>query len=528
MDGNGIVRAGYTIPPCFEDVVSFTIGHENYDQDRLILIDAAQPVHNHVTLRSARNFVRDLIGSLKDHDVGPDSVVCLHMFNSVKYPLIVLAVIGTGAKVTAANPAYTSSELRHHFSVSETTHVISCNEKYKIAMEAVKRVPDIIEPMLCTVQDIDGFAARGSPQPWLKFTDDNVARKTVAVLNSTSGTTGLPKMAARSHYSIVMECIAIQDVAPKDYEERRLLCTPFFHGFTMPLAVIAALRFGIETYVMHRFSSDHFLAFVKDYDIKETAMPPPLLIHYLNMDPSHRQALKGLRKVWTGGAPLRQETQYRVRAMFHLKVCIAQVWGMTEGGWMTTFPHPENDKSGSVGRLIATYEACVVVEEDDGAKYKIRDYNRTGEILVRGPINMLGYHNDPSATNAIIDEQGWLHTGDLGYIDNDGRIYVVERLKDMIKAKGFQVSPAELEARLISHPAISDAAVIGMEKPHIGTEVPLIFVVLEEDLDPKDLKAYLGEHIARYKVEHAEIRIVEKIPKSASGKILKNELRKQI
>ncbi|KAF4555192.1 AMP-binding enzyme-like protein 2 [Elsinoe fawcettii] len=526
MDDYGTIHSRYIINPCYDDLVTFTIGHTNYDENTPILIDTEDP-EKHVTLFSARYFVKSLIGSLKEAGVNFTSVVCLHMYNSIMFPLIALAVIGTGAKVTAANPAYTVAELRHHFLVSSTTHVISCDEKAAIAREAFERGSTVKGLVLGTLETIGEFATQGTPQPWMVFSNEDAALVSVAFLNSTSGTTGLAKMAARSHFSVVMEALSIHDTVAKYYPVRRLLCTPFFHGFTLPLSVVVALRFGVPTYVMRRFDQTRFLENIDRYDITESAMPPPMLINFLNMEPEDRKALNRLRKVWSGGAPLRQEMQYKARAMFHPDSCICQVWGMTEGGWMTTFPHPENDKSGSVGRLLATYEAAILVERD-GRLEAIREYNTPGEIAIRGPINMIGYHNDPAATDDIIGRNKWLYTGDIGYVDEDGRIFIVERKKDLIKVKGWQVSPAEIEGRLIIHPAIMDAAVIGMDKPSLGTEVPLIFVVLREPLEPHDLKAYLFQTIARYKVDSAEVRVIDAIPKSPSGKILKNELRKMI
>ncbi|PSK36688.1 4-coumarate--CoA ligase-like 7 [Elsinoe australis] len=545
MDANGVLHSEHYTPPCYQDLVSFTLGHINYDPHKPILIDATDP-NNFVTLVYARHFVRSLIGSFKHYGIGPGHTVCLHMYNHILFPLLFLAVVGCGAQVTAANPAYTAAELKHHYVVSGTTFFVSCNEKIKVAKEAAEGIlaldgeqvfwlahwgPNADIDMLQdgwhpTLENLIDYSENGYERDWITFDDQYLAQTTTACFNSTSGTTGLSKMAARSHYSLVMENLSIEDRVPKNYQVRRLLCTPFFHGFTLPLAIISALRLGIPTYVMHRFDQDKFLSVVQDHQITETAMPPPMIVRFLSMEPKNRLPLKGLRKVWSGGAPLGTDTQCRALDMFANDARICQVWGMTEGGWMTTFNYPEKDNSGSVGRLIGTYQACIM-PTDGNTRESAQEYNTKGEIWVRGPINMTKYRNNEDATKEIMTPEGWLRTGDIGYIDNEGRIFVVDRMKELIKVRGWQVSPAEVEARLLAHPEIIDAAVIGISKPELASEVPRAYIVLREhgSLTEHDVKAHLLGSLAHYKVGDCEVRFVESIPKSPSGKILKRVLR---
>lgn len=196
---------------------------------------------------------------------------------------------------------------------------------------------------------------------------------------------------------------------------------------------------------------------------------------------------------------------------------------------MTTFNYPEKDNSGSVGRLIGTYQACIM-PTDGNTQEPAQGYNTKGEIWVRGPINMTKYRNNEDATKEIMTPEGWLRTGDIGYIDNDGRIFVVDRMKELIKVRGWQVSPAEVEARLLAHPEIIDAAVIGISKPELASEVPRAYIVLREhgSLTEHDVKAHLLGSLAHYKVGDCEVRFVESIPKSPSGKILKRVLRDSV
>ncbi|PNS21127.1 4-coumarate--CoA ligase-like 7 [Sphaceloma murrayae] len=545
MDANGILHSEHYTAPCYQDLVSFTIGHTNYDPNTPILIDVDNP-NNFVTLLYARHFVRSLIGSLKHYGVGPGHTVCLHMYNHILFPLLFLAVVGTGAQVTAANPAYTAAELKHHYIVSGATFVVSCNDKIKLAKEAAIGIPALEGEQVFwvahwgfnadidllqdgwhpTLENLVDYTENGYERDWVTFDDAHLAQTTTACFNSTSGTTGLSKMAARSHHSLVMENLSIEDRSPKDYQVKRLLCTPFFHGFTLPLAVVSALRLGIPTYVMHRFDQAKFLDAVGKFGITETAMPPPMLVRFLATEPRGRMQLRSLHKVWSGGAVLATDTQCRALDMFAQDARICQVWGMTEGGWMTTFNHPVRDNSGSVGRLIGTYEACIM-PNDGSSSTPIRKTNTAGEIWVRGPINMIEYRNNRKATDEIMTPDRWLRTGDIGHIDDEGRIFVVDRMKELIKVRGWQVSPSEMEARLLAHPDIVDAGVIGIPKPELASEVPRAYVVLRQPglLDQDDVRAHLLATLAKFKVGDTEVHFVDSIPKNPSGKILRRLLR---
>jgi acyl-coenzyme A synthetase/AMP-(fatty) acid ligase len=286
------------------------------------------------------------------------------------YPVVFLAIIMAGGVFSGANPMYKAGELRHHFEVSETRFVFSDPASLAAVSEASEGLFNADNIIVWGDEEAGSSAGAryslaglmagvaGAPVIDPVFFDDKTrARSTVAVLMSTSGTTGLPKMAARSHLSLVTENLALQDDAAKNYNVARLLFTPFFHGFTAPLALLDALAHGRTTYVMPRFNVESCLAYVERYNITEIAAPLPVLLAFRRVPETERTALRSIRLIWSGGAPMSATMQNEAVRMFYPYARIVQVYGMTEAGWITTFKFPELDETGSVGRLLPSYEA---------------------------------------------------------------------------------------------------------------------------------------------------------------------------
>ncbi|MCJ1382874.1 hypothetical protein MMC17_005987 [Xylographa soralifera] len=239
--------------------------------------------------------------------------------------------------------------------------------------------------------------------------------------------------------------------------------------------------------------------------------------------PNETKLLSTLRYVWCAGAPLSGEAQRRMIDMLDPTAIFSQVWGMSEVGWITTFHFPESDTSGSVGRLLPNMEAKLVNECGDD----ILEDDRTGEVLVRGPSVMTGYLGDRKATEASFVD-GWLKTGDIGHCKS-GKWYIIDRAKELIKVRGWQISPTELEACLLMHPAIIDAAVIGVEYCEQSGELPRAYVVLNKSfrhsVSELDIQGYFHGYLAKYKALTGGVRIVGSIPKSSSGKVLRKVLK---
>ncbi|KAK5733731.1 hypothetical protein LTR17_009435 [Elasticomyces elasticus] len=516
-----------------QDLVSFTFSGP-CDEDKPILIDAAN-VSRSVNRRKAYDLVAALSGAFT-----ANSTVCLHLPNDVLYPVLVLAILASHCRWTGSNTAYTAAELEHHFRTSETDYVVTMPESLATVQSAVQASGSRAEIILFSdllkeeqTGAIPGASLQSSGHALRTLRDllqspsgvdfptmlRNILPNDIAALQQTSGTTGLPKMAMRSHLSIISELEAMaDDPTCKPYEVRRLFCTPIFHAFSAPEMLFNALRLGQVSCFMRRFD-DSFAQKVHDFRITETFGAPAMLLKLANKPEDHH-LLQSLRYVAYGGAPLGSELRRRFLGMYEMPPRLVPVYGMTEGGWFTTLKHPEQDDTGSVGRLVPGYELKTSSNllDQSGKKHS------EGEILVRGPQVMQEYLGDAEATFAAF-EDGWLKTGDIGYLE-DGKLYLVDTVKDMVKVNGWQVSPVEMQNVLLQMDDVLEAAVFG--EGHDVDEHPVACVVKKEtSLTVEAVRGHLRGKLASYKASKCEVRFVEAIPKSATGKVMKELLRKQ-
>ena len=288
----------------------------------------------------------------------------------------------------------------------------------------------------------------------------------------------------------------------------------------------------MRTYVMRRFELESWMRNIERFQITEANMVPPMVIQVINSPLTERYSLNSIRNSWVGAAPLAAEPQARYKALLRPDTPFNQVWGMSETSCIATMLHyPEHDPTGSVGRFLPNLDAKLV--DDEGRD--ITDFDVAGELCVRGPLIVKGYFNNPEANRLAWDDDGYFHTGDIAIRKREnGLWYIVDRKKELIKVRGFQVAPAELEGVLLSHPDISDAAVIGViagsmgvKAGEQGSELPRAYVVVKEGswLTEADIQAYMRERLAGYKQLVGGVRFVEAIPKNASGKILKKDLK---
>ncbi|KAJ4345591.1 uncharacterized protein N0V89_011724 [Didymosphaeria variabile] len=324
----------------------------------------------------------------------------------------------------------------------------------------------------------------------------------------------------------------VYDYKPRDYVLSRLLCTPLFHVSNVPRAYTSPLRSGSKTYIMRRFELEPFLRYMERFQITELNMVPPMVIQVINSPLSRKYSLKAVKNGGCGAAPLAAEPQARMKALLSPDAVFNQVWGMSETSCIATMIHyPEHDPTGSVGRFLPNHDAKLI--DDEGKD--ITDYDVAGELCVRGPLIVKGYYNNPEANRTAFDADGYFHTGDVALRKrSSGLWYIVDRKKELIKVRGFQCAPAELEGVLLSHPAISDAGVIGIPAAGFGSsageqgsEVPRAYIVRKKGarLDESGVHKWMRKRLAGYKQLVGGIMFVDVIPKNASGKILKGELR---
>ncbi len=343
-------------------------------------------------------------------------------------------------------------------------------------------------------------------------------RRDLAALPYSSGTTGLPKGVMLTHYNLVANILQIEAghaVLPGD---RMIGILPFFHIYGLVVVLNTSLHLGATVVTMPRFDLEGFLRILQDHGITRACLVPPIVVALAKHPLVDQYDLSTLRSIFSGAAPLGEDVAATCAA--RLDCVVKQGYGMTEASPVThlTPDWPGPVKRGSIGFTVALTESRIV-DPQTGADL---GPNQQGELWVRGPQVMLGYLNRPDATAQILDADGWLHSGDIAYVDDDGFFYIVDRLKELIKYKGLQIAPAELEAVLLTHPAIADAAVIPSPDEEAG-EVPKAFVVLKGEATEAEILAFVASKVAPYK-KIRKLEFIGQIPKSASGKILRRVL----
>lgn len=357
--------------------------------------------------------------------------------------------------------------------------------------------------------------------------DDPVA------LPFSSGTTGLPKGVILTHKSLVSSVAQQVDgenpnLHLREKEDVVLCVLPMFHIFSLNSVLLCSLRAGAGVLIMPKFEIGLMLELIERYRVTVAAVVPPLVLALAKSAMVEKYDLSSIRIVLSGAAPLGKELEQALHRRLPQAV-FGQGYGMTEAGPVLSMcpafaKQPVAAKSGSCGTVVRNAEMKIIDPETGFSLGR----NKPGEICIRGPQIMKGYLNDPEATASTIDVEGWLHTGDIGYIDDDDEVFIVDRVKELIKFKGFQVPPAELEALLLSHPAIADVAVVPL-KDEVAGEVPVAFIVRakDSDLTEEAVKEFIAKQVVFYKRLH-KVYFIHAIPKSPSGKILRKDLRAKL
>ena len=429
---------------------------------------------------------------------------------------------------------------------------------------------------------------RHGEQSWITLTEEE-ARKEEAAYFATSGTTGSPKYAVVSHAYFVHGGTNIEkDASKKPYPIRRLVSLPLMHAFAAPLVIVGALRCGTPTYLATRFSPEQFLQALRKFDITEMPVVPSMLSTLLSYPGFDADKLSCMREVMSAGAPLSQSLAIRFESILPRNARLIQLYGLTEAGWIASLPFEEDlkivekhvslppasmlhqdqsesdsEESGesasgsctpetpmtsateflstsapSVGIPLPGYAMALL---DPDTNQVLTSPMTLGEILVEAPHPFLAYVNAPEATKAaFIDlprskpieskSRRMVRSGDIAYFDYEGKFYVVDRLKDLIKVRGWQVSPAEIESVLLHHPGVADTAVVGLpDLDGVSGELPHAFVVkagsqpTDEGVTEEDLKQWVREKLAAYKAL-ATVRFVDHVPRNPAGKILRRLL----
>ncbi|KAB2029213.1 hypothetical protein ES319_D05G147700v1 [Gossypium barbadense] len=474
---------------------------------------------------------RRIASGLNKLGIQQRQVIMLLLPNTPEFVLSFLGASFRGAIATAANPFFTRAEVSKHAKGSNARLIIT-------QASYVDKVKEFAQDNDVMVMCIDS-----APEGCLHFSeltqaDDNdlpevdIASEDVVALPYSSGTTGLPKGVMLTHKGLVTSVAQqVDGENPNLYfhSEDVILCIlPMFHIYALNSIMLCGLRVGAAILIMQKFEIGLALELIQKYKVTIAPIVPPIMFTIAKSSETDKYDLSSVRMVKSGGAPLGKELEDAVRAKFP-GAKLGQGYGMTEAGPVLAMclgfaKEPFEIKSGACGTVVRNAE-MKIVDPDTGSSLP---RNQAGDICIRGDQIMKGYLNDPEATARTIDKDGWLHTGDIGYIDDDDELFIVDRLKELIKYKGFQVAPAELEAMLIAHPDIIDAAVVGMKDEAVG-EVPVAFVVKsgKSEISEDEIKQYISKQVVYYK-RISRVFFIEAIPKAPSGKILRKELRAKL
>lgn len=488
-------------------------GHEG----DVALIDG--PTGRELTVGAFIDGVRRLAGGLTERGHAPGRTVAILAPNLPEYAVVFHAVAWAGGTLTTINPTYTPAEVAFQLKDSDAELLITVAPFLPTARAAAEgtRVREI-----AVIGEAEGAtplaALTGSPLAEQAPVD---VEDHVAVLPYSSGTTGLPKGVMLTHRNLVVN--VDQGLASIDIRrhERAVAFLPFFHIYGQTVYLNLYLAQGAVPVTMPRFDLELFLKLLQDHRTPRLFCVPPVMLALARHPMVDQFDLSALKVVYSAAAPADAALTGAVAQ--RLGVTAIQAYGMTE---LSPISHtvPEDDpRPGSAGTPVASTE-CRIVDPETGAD---RAPGEEGELWIRGPQVMKGYLNNPDGTAKTMAEGGWLRTGDLAVIE-DGHLFIRDRVKELIKVKGFQVAPAEVEAALLACPGVADAAVVPRPDDEAG-ELPVAFVVPAPGA-PQDAGAIhesLSHRLASYK-RPAEIRFVEAIPKSASGKILRRVLRQQL
>ncbi|KAG0167527.1 hypothetical protein DFQ30_005988 [Apophysomyces sp. BC1015] len=502
-------------------------------EDRPVLVDALSG--KFITLAGLKRDVGRFAAGLQDVlQFQKGDVLALYAPNLVDYSVPLFGTVAAGGTTSTANPTYTPQELAHQLEDVNAKILIAHPLNLDSALKAAEMVGLPKNRVF-----IFGEKAVNGIQPYtrvfmghrqaipVELTKEE-AKETVAYLCFSSGTTGRSKGVMTTHANItsnLLQLMPIEDSAINSNVDRMIGLLPFFHMYGLFLMLHAALYWGIPVFVMPRFDLVQFCETVHKYKITYAPLVPPILV-LLAKDPLvAKYDLSSIATIVSGAAPLGADLAKQVIARFpHLR--IKQAYGMSEVSPAATLEPNDCIIAGSVGPLFPSMVAKIVNE--DGQEV---GPNQRGELWLKGPNVMKGYINNAEATAACIDAEGYFHTGDVVYVDDNGHFFVVDRVKELIKYKGFQVPPAELESILLESPLVADCAVIGIHDEEQQTELPCAYVVLNPGVSRSNetrekIKKVVADQVAHYK--HLRIvRFVDVIPKSPSGKILRRILRDQ-
>ncbi|KAM5349477.1 hypothetical protein ACJ41O_005982 [Fusarium nematophilum] len=519
------------------------------DSDKRILVDADHPDSHFITKTQFRLLAKQIALGLIDAGLRQGDRVLVFSSNNIYFPSVFLGVLMGGGIFTGANPGFTTRELAYQLKDSGSSFMFVAPAQVPTALEAAKEVglppnriftldPSVAPPF--GRQTEPQIKQHGGVRLWTELTSGNQTRAetwqwiepykpetTVCCLNYSSGTTGVPKGVEITHTAYVANGVGViamadmdPDMAVNRKRARGLCFLPMYHAYAQTYFISIFPRIGIPTYIMASFNFEKMLQHIQRFRITTLTCVPPILIALAKHPLVKEYDLSSVESVGSGAAPLSREVAQEVQGLWPSgTVTVKQGWGMTEltCTCMTWDPRVAGNVA-AVGELAPNNSARIM--SLDG-KTMIQEPNEPGELWVTGPTLLKGYWKNPTATSATVhvdaDGTRWLKTGDIAYVESyePGAIFhIVDRIKELIKVKGNQVAPAELEAILLDHTEIADAAVVGV--PFEGDEVPRAYVVKAagSQITEEQVAKWVEDRVVKHKRLKGGVAFVEAIPKN--------------
>ncbi|KAL4805002.1 hypothetical protein BDV18DRAFT_141723 [Aspergillus unguis] len=479
-----------------------------------------------------------------NYGLQPGDTVALFSPNTIWYPVAMLGVVRAGGVISGASPAYNIEEMTYALKTANAKFLMTVPSSMDVAIPAAKNAGIPSERIFLlegqkgeyvSVQELvrkgRGLGPARQVQPY-QLPEGKTNRDVCGFLSFSSGTTGLPKAVMIAHHNVIAQCMQIIQITHED-TKKSLAVLPLFHITGLVHQMHLPIIRNSSVYMLPSFTMETMLRTIVEYKITEILLVPPIIIRMLADPTVSKYDLSHVQRFSSGAAPISIEVLRKLQDRFPW-TGFKQGYGMTESCSCITAHPPERQsyEYAQRGGMIVANTEVKVIHVETGKEVGLEE---EGEILARGPQIVMGYLNNEKATKETFDEEGWLHTGDVGYMDREGFIVITDRIKEMIKVKGIAVSPAEIEDLLLGHPAVEDVGVTSVPDEYAG-EKPKAYVVLKPttrgQLSSKDGVVAAGRELIEYvkakKVRHkwlVEVEFVDEVPKSASGKILRRVLR---
>ncbi|KAG0033560.1 hypothetical protein BGZ81_008136 [Podila clonocystis] len=499
----------------------------NVQPGKTLFID---PINNQsITFGQFQIETKQFAAGLQDtYGFKTKDVLAIFSCNQFDFGVPILGALCAGGVVTTINHSYTVDEVVHQLQDSGAQFMVTTVDLLPTATKAAEIcniAPEHI--FLFGADDVaSGKISYRSVFAKRLATPVKIDMEDVAYLCYSSGTTGKSKGVMLTHRNITSNLVQIMDYDAEVIKEKDLVVLgflPLYHIYGLMNCLHISTITGMTAIIMPKFDLPSFLNNIQTYKVTNTFIVPPVALALAKHPMVSDYDLTSLRHIACGAAPLPKDLCEMIEK--RLGVYCRQGFGMTEASPLVACIRPGQRMDGSVGPLVAGLTAKVI-DTETGKELGV---NQEGEWLLRGPNVMKGYINNAEATKHTIEEDGWMHTGDIVYVDEQGNWFVVDRLKELIKMKGFQVAPAELEALLQTHPKVMDCAVIPAYDASQATEIPRAYVVPRPGVEAnnelkKDIMDFVAVRVANHKKLRGGVVFIGEIPKSASGKILRKDI----